>query len=64
MSNNLPGADDTPPLLEVAADDNTEREEEAGSEDTGCGEVVLYVSTTVRTGNTEIQIKPSNKIDE
>ena len=49
-SDHLPGAGDTPPLLEVAADDDTEGEEEAGAEDAEGGEVILYVSATVGTG--------------
>ena len=49
-SEQLPGADDAPPLLEVAAEDDPHREETAGSKDTRGTEVVLYVSTTIGTG--------------
>ena len=52
LSDNLPCAGYTPPLLEVAADDDTKGEEEAGRENTGGGEVILYVSTTVGTTGT------------
>ena len=52
-SDHLPGAGDTPPLLEVAADDDTEGEEEAGAEDAEGSEVILYVSATVGTGHSE-----------
>ena len=52
-SDHLPGAGDTPPLLEVAADDDTEGEEEAGAEDAEGSEVILYVSATVGAGHSE-----------
>ena len=52
LSDHLPGAGNTPPLLEVAADDNTEGEEEAGREDARGREVVFYVPTTVSTSRT------------
>ena len=55
LSDNLPHAGYTPPLLEVAADDDTKGEEEAGRENTGGGEVILYVTPTVGTGGTEIK---------
>jgi hypothetical protein len=50
LSDYISGTADTPPLLEVATQQNSKWEEKASSKNTRQAELVQYVSSTVSTG--------------